>query len=108
MSRQFLSGIWPHQQILVKRFFLITGLLNARKIVPFLDLCPIATFCFSTTYTPSFSDQSMKAGNARLSWKKDLILDIFEEDWECIHTSIHQGSVNMTVQENGCKIQLHW
>lgn len=54
------------------------------------------------------SDQSPKARNAHLSWEKYLTSDVFKEDWECIHTSIHKDSVNMTVQKNGCKIQLRW
>lgn len=62
----------------------------------------------STMHSLLFSNIPSNTGRAFTTWKNDLSLSLSPEDWELIYLNIHKGSVNVSTQENGYKIQARW
>lgn len=42
------------------------------------------------------------------SWERDLGIELSTEDWEVIHTIIHIGSLNVSIQEHSSKLYTRW
>lgn len=88
-----------------------------RKIKVSRPLSPFETLCtkqspqshlIATLHSLLFSEVPSNSGWACKTWENKLSLVLSPEEWERVYLSIHKGSVNVSTQENGYKIQTHW
>lgn len=83
----------------------------SRQLTPFETLCTKTTpqtHLISQIHNMLFSDHKASDSQFCRKWEKDLSIQITEEGWERIFSHIHKGSINVSTQENGFKIQSRW
>lgn len=62
----------------------------------------------STMYSLLFLNVPSNIGRACKAWENELSLSMSREQWEQVYLNIHKGSVKVSTQENGYKVQTHW
>lgn len=102
---------WPYVQILHFLYVLSNRSFFALFRTSFGYQCTKARpqrHFISSIYLNQFGDYSTKSGKACTAWERDLGLDLSGDDWEAINTSIHKGSLYVSIQENGYKFKSRW
>lgn len=83
----------------------------SRQLTPCERLCeqtPPQNHLIFTIHNLLFTDYHPNDTLACKAWERELSLSLTLEDWEQIYLNIHKGSVNVSTQENGYKIQSRW
>lgn len=83
----------------------------SRPLNPFESLCTRTTpqsHLLSYIHNLLFTDLKANESRSCRKWEADLSIQITEDRWEQIFLNIHKGSINVTTQENGFKIQARW
>lgn len=62
----------------------------------------------SNIHSMLFASISLKDVKACQAWERELQIDLSEDNWECIFTIAHKGSLNVTTQENNYKTLSRW
>lgn len=106
-------AIPPWTYLLISHYL---GSLNknsscSRQLIPFERLCEQKfpqNHLTSTIQNLLFTDYHPNDTLVCKAWARDLSLSLTLEDWEQIYLNFHKGSVNVSTQENGYKIQSRW
>lgn len=83
----------------------------SRQLTPFEKLCTQNSpqrHLIAYTDNLLFENLLPNTSNACTRWEEDLSFSLTDEQWERIFLNIHKGSLNVSTQENGYKIQSRW
>lgn len=83
----------------------------ARQLTTFERLCALTSpqnHLIFFTHSPLFTECQPNDSKACAAWQRDLYLSLTPEEWKKIYLNIYKGSINVSTQENGYKVQSCW